>query len=92
MQFSIQGLCLISMLAPLVAASINGLLGRRFSRFRVYSIAILCMLVSAIAASVLFVYFFFDQSNVVRLAVDQYLYTWADVGSAKIGVGLLIDH
>ena len=90
MPFDFVTLTLVIILAPLVSALINGLFCRVLSRGVAYTQAIFCMLICCLSAMLLF-YQYHTADGIAAGGLSYNLYTWADITTAQISVGLLID-
>jgi len=82
-----MSLYLTLILAPLIAAIIAGFFGFILSKKIVHSLTILAILISTLAA-----YVVFYQVEVNQLYYDGPLYDWLSVLNQKFALGLLIDH
>ena len=78
---------LISLLAPLVGGCIAGLACRRLSRAATHGLTIAAMVVASVAGIVLLILQIEHGA-----AFEHTLYHWADLGSIRFEVGLLIDR
>ena len=81
-----QKLYLLVPLAPLAGALVSGLLCRRISNRVAHAVTILCMIVSTIAAGVVF------RDVLDGNTFNGSLYTWLESESARFEVGFLIDR
>ena len=81
-----QKLYLLVPLAPLAGALISGLLCRKIGNRAAHSITILGMIVTTIAAGMVFM------DVLAGHTYNGVLYTWLDSGTARFEVGFLIDR
>jgi NADH-quinone oxidoreductase subunit L len=79
-------LSLVVALAPLAGAVIAGLLGRAIGRRGAHSVAILGVAAATVASG-----FVFQHVVLARQPIEADLYTWTQVGTARMNVGFLID-
>jgi NADH-quinone oxidoreductase subunit L len=88
-------LCLVVPLAPLAGAVIAGLLGRTMiggllaptiARRGAHSVAILGVAAATVASG-----FVFQHVVLTRQPIEADLYTWTQIGTARLNIGFLID-
>jgi NADH-quinone oxidoreductase subunit L len=79
-------LCLVVPLAPLAGAIVAGLLGHAIGRRGAHSAAILGVAAATVASA-----FVFQHVVIERQPIEADLYTWTQVGAARLNIGFLID-
>ena len=84
---TIETLCLVVPLAPLLGALVSGLLCMKISNRAAHTVTILGMVISTIAAGMVFNDVMHDHSS-----TEIPLYTWLVSGTTKYGIGFLIDQ
>ena len=84
---TIETLCLVVPLAPLLGALVSGLLCMKISNRAAHTVTILGMVISTIAAGMVFNDVMHDHPS-----TEIPLYTWLVSGTTKYGIGFLIDQ
>ena len=84
---SLQQLCLITVLAPLLGSAVVGLLGKWLTRTLAHLITIAGVAIALLTSCLVF-YDLFSNGYPTH---NFYLYEWAKIGELTLGIGFLID-